>query len=76
MRITIAPILAAALFVGCASPDSTTVSESPSVREYPTGSSIPRKDRNPQAEGIRVHTREDLERIQNSGSGNTPGVSR
>jgi hypothetical protein len=57
---------------GCAtSEDVATNTGSPSEREYPTGSNIPRKSaqRNPSAEGVRVHSREDLERIQSMGNG-------
>ncbi len=78
------PGLAAAALVlaACAAPDAVTSTESPSEREYPTGSNIPRKAaaRNPQAEGVRVHSREDLERIQNMGTGvqagSTTGLAR
>jgi len=61
--------LAAALLLAgaCAAPDATTRAESPSEREYPTGSNIPRKNRDLKAEGVSVHTREDLERVQNTG---------
>ena len=71
--------LAAALLLAgaCAAPDATTrTAESPSEREYPTGSNIPRKNRDLKAEGVSVHTREDLERIQNMGRvtpGKNPG---
>jgi hypothetical protein len=57
---------------GCAAPETVaTNTESPSEREYPTGSNLPRKNKsaNPQADGIRVHSREDLERIQGMGTG-------
>ena len=67
---------------GCASTDNVaTNTESPSEREYPTGSNIPKKNKNadPRTDGIRVHSREDLERIQASGSpassrGSAPGA--
>jgi len=57
---------------GCATTENVATStESPSEREYPTGSNIPRKNKNvdPRTDGIRVHSREDLERIQASGNG-------
>lgn len=55
----------------CAAPETVTTAESPSEREYPTGSNIPRKAsaRNAQAEGIRMHSREDFERMQTLGNG-------
>lgn len=71
----------AALLAGCAGPDAVTSAEpsaerdTPSEREYPTGSNIPRKkntkaDSNiPMGLGVRVHSREDLERIQQGGNG-------
>jgi hypothetical protein len=67
-------VVAGGLLGGCASPDAVTSSESPSTREYPTGSNIPRKSNAkaaaniPMGEGVRVHSREDLERMQNSTS--------
>lgn len=67
MRVAIATVFVCALLAGCASPDAVSTAESPSVREYPTGSNIPRKNRDPKAEGITVHSREDLERLQGSG---------
>jgi hypothetical protein len=56
---------------GCATAETVATSESPSEREYPTGSNIPRKAKsaNPQADGIRVHSREDFERVQSMGTG-------
>ena len=59
---------------GCAASDTVaTNTESPSEREYPTGSNIPKKNKNadPRADGIRVHSREDLEKIQASGNGSS-----
>ncbi len=56
----------------CAAPDVVnTAAESPSEREYPTGSNIPKKasQRNTSAEGVRVHSREDFERMQTLGNG-------
>lgn len=67
MRKAVATAAVSALLSGCASPDSVSTAESPSVREYPTGSNIPRKNRDPKSEGISVHSREDLERLQGSG---------
>ncbi|MEO5695006.1 MAG: hypothetical protein ABIQ72_17865 [Usitatibacter sp.] len=66
--------LAAAALVAtaCVAPDAVkTAAESPSEREYPTGSNIPKKasQRNTSAEGIRVHSREDFERMQTLGNG-------
>ena len=64
-----------ALLCGCASPDSVTATESPSEREYPTGSNIPRKkgavaDSNtPGGMGVRAMSREEFERLQSAGSG-------
>ena len=81
----------AALLASCAGPDAVTSAESasdresPSEREYPTGSNIPRKknakaDSNiPMGLGVRVHSREDLERIQQGGNGvptKADGLSR
>ena len=79
----------AACFVvlaGCAAPDAVTsvesgAKDSPSEREYPTGSNLPRKknqkaDANiPMGEGVRVHSRDDLERVQNRGSGFQRGMT-
>jgi len=68
LGVMVLPLVLAA----CASADNvSTVAESPSAREYPTGSNIPRKasERNTSAEGVRVHSREDLERIQTMGNG-------
>jgi len=67
-------LLAAACvwLAGCASTENVATTESPSEREYPTGSNIPRKNKtaaNPTAEGIRVHSREDFERVQSMGNG-------
>jgi hypothetical protein len=59
----------------CAASDSVTSAESASEREYPTGSNIPRKSKAPadanipMGQGVRVYSREDLERMQQSGSG-------
>ena len=63
-------VLIAALFSGaCASPDAVSASESPSTREYPTGSNLPRKpSRDPKLDGVSVHSREDLERMQRGGN--------
>ena len=75
---------ATALIAGCAGPDAQTAAdaasgrESPSAREYPTGSNLPRKRdakaaaNIPMGEGVRVHSREDLERIQGAGHGVPP----
>jgi hypothetical protein len=71
---------AAAIVVsGCTIPDAAVTSaESPSDREYPTGSNLPRKKNAPanasipMGEGVRVHSREDLERIQNMGGPTNP----
>ena len=65
----------ATLAAGCASTDdnATARTETASERLYVTGSNIPKKanapaDANiPMGMGIRVQTREDLERMQNSG---------
>ena len=69
-----------ALLMGaCAAPDAVSSSDSPSEREYPTGSNIPRKSKAPAdsnipmgAAGVRVQSREDLERIQQGGAGSNP----
>lgn len=71
---------------GCAAPDAMTSAEagardSPSEREYPTGSNLPRKKNQkananiPMGEGVRVHSRDDLERVQNTGSGYQRGMT-
>jgi hypothetical protein len=65
----------AALLCGCAAPDTVTATESPSEREYPTGSNIPRKkgavaDANsPSGMGVRAMSREEFERAQATGRG-------
>lgn len=72
---------AAALLLGaCAGPDAVSSADPPSQREYPTGSNIPRRSNAPAdaniplgAIGARVYSRDDLERIQNSGATNNPG---
>lgn len=75
MRLIFALAAAALLATGCATGDATVATESPSEREYPTGSNIPRKknaraDTNtPMGLGVRVHSRDDLERMQSGGSG-------
>ena len=79
MKILFIALAAGGLLAGCAAPDAITSSESPSTREYPTGSNLPRKRNananNPMGEGVRVHSREDLERMQNSTSSPGRGVS-
>jgi hypothetical protein len=70
----------AVLSAGCASDTATnaTSAESPSERLYVTGSNIPKKanaaaDANiPMGMGVRVQTREDLERMQGSGAPYNP----
>ena len=55
---------------GCVTPEpAVTSAESPSAREYPTGSHIPRKNRDPRADGVSVYGPEALERMQNSAPG-------
>lgn len=77
---------AALLAAGCAAPDAMTSAESaaresPSEREYPTGSNLPRKKNQkananiPMGEGVRVHSRDDLERVQNTGTGHQRGMT-
>ena len=81
MKILFIALAAGGLLAGCAAPDAITSSESPSTREYPTGSNLPRKSNAkassniPMGEGVRVHSREDLERMQNSTSSPMKGVS-
>jgi len=66
------------LLAACAVGPEATTAESPSEREYPTGSNLPRKKNAtanasiPMGEGVRVHSREDLERIQNMGGPTNP----
>ena len=69
MKKNLACVAAALLLGGCASPEATTIPESPTTREYPTGSNIPRKNRDPKAEGVSVYSPEELERLQNRGMG-------
>jgi glucose dehydrogenase len=68
-NLAIAALAAAAIATGCAMPDAHTSTEAASAREYPTGSNIPRKSRDRSADGVRTHSREDLERIQSGGHG-------
>ena len=42
-HILICILIVAFAAAGCAGPDTVTATESPSEREYPTGSNIPRK---------------------------------
>jgi len=77
---TLLPCAAVALtlLAACAAGPEATTAESPSQREYPTGSNLPRKQNAPanasipMGEGVRVHSREDLERIQNMGGPTNP----
>jgi hypothetical protein len=80
MKEILVSVAAAILLGGCAGPDAVSSADPPSEREYPTGSNIPRKSKAPAdaniplgAVGARVYTRDDLERIQNSGASNNPG---
>jgi hypothetical protein len=64
---------------GCATGEANVATPEPaSEREYPTGSNIPRKknapaDANiPMGMGVRVQSRDDLERIQNMGGPRNP----
>jgi hypothetical protein len=81
MKTLFMGLVAGILLGGCAAPDAITSTESPSTREYPTGSNIPRKSNAkassniPMGEGVRVHSREDLERMQNSTSSPVKGVT-
>lgn len=75
--------LVAALALGaCAAPETVTSTEPASEREYPTGSNIPRKSKAPadanipMGLGVRVHSREDLERMQQSGAPQNPESPR
>lgn len=67
--------IAAALIAGCAGPDTVTATESPSEREYPTGSNLPRKkgaladSNSPSGMGVRAMSREEFERAQATGRG-------
>ena len=66
---------AAALTAGCAGPETVTATESPSEREYPTGSNLPRKksatadSNSPSGMGVRAMSREEFERAQMGGRG-------
>ena len=70
MRGLPAVLAAGLLAAACAAPDAAQVAESPSLREYPTGSNLPRKasQRDQAMEGVRVYGPQALEGIQNSGS--------
>ena len=76
-NLVLASAIAALLAGGCAA-EGTAVAESPSEREYPTGSNIPRKKNAPadasipMGMGVRVHSKDDLERIQNMGGPRNP----
>jgi hypothetical protein len=79
MKRLLVPLAAALLLGGCAAPDAVSSADTPSEREYPTGSNIPRKSKAPAdsnipmgAAGVRVYSREDLERLQNSGANQNP----
>ena len=68
-------LLLTALVAGCATDATTAAKAAKEKDEYvtvvTTGSNIPKKNKNtnPQADGIRVHSREDFERIQSMGNG-------
>ena len=70
-----AAAIAAALAAGCAGPETITATESPSEREYPTGSNLPRKknatadSNSPSGMGVRAMSREEFERAQMTGRG-------
>jgi hypothetical protein len=76
-RLVLVTIIAG-LMAACAGPDTVTSAESASEREYPTGSNIPRKNKAPadsqipMGMGVRVHSREDLERMQQGGAPQNP----
>jgi hypothetical protein len=79
MKRILVPIAAALILGACAGPDAVSSADPPSVREYPTGSNIPRRSNTPAdasipmgAAGVRVYSREDLERLQNSGANQNP----
>ena len=79
MKLHLLALSAATLLAGaCATGDANVAAESASEREYPTGSNIPRKknataDANiPMGMGVRVQSREDLERSQNMGGPRNP----
>jgi len=65
----------ATLLCACAGPETVTATESPSEREYPTGSNLPRKKNatadssSPSGMGVRAMSREEFERAQMSGRG-------
>jgi hypothetical protein len=71
VRNVLAFLGAGLMAAACAGPETTAARESPTDREYPTGSNIPKKaaQRDPSAEGVHVLTRDALERVQNSGNG-------
>jgi hypothetical protein len=76
-----ASVALAALAAGCASDDTANATAEPaSERVYVTGSNIPKKanapaDANiPMGMGVRIQSREDLERMQRGGTG-APGKS-
>ena len=78
MRALVTLLAAAVVATGCAAGDTNLAADTASEREYPTGSNIPRKKNQPASanipmgEGVRVHSREDLERIQNMGGPRNP----
>jgi len=79
MKRILVPVAAALLLGACAAPDAVSSADTPSEREYPTGSNIPRKSKAPAdsnipmgAAGVRVYSRDDLERVQNSGANQNP----
>jgi hypothetical protein len=65
MRSIILSGLAVLLVAGCAATEGQVQPQQ--EKEYVTGSNIPRKDR--AGSGVAVGTKEDLERMQNSGGG-------
>ena len=77
--LLIAVAAAATLAAGCAAPDATTGTEEArrDRGDFVTGSNVPRRNRaKPEADGVRVHSREDLERVQGAGHGDQPGMAR
>ena len=70
-----AVLLCTAALAGCAAPEAVTSTESPSTREYPTGSNIPKKNKQALTPGVQIYGPEALERMQVGGNGNQRGVS-
>jgi PBP1b-binding outer membrane lipoprotein LpoB len=75
MKNVVSALAAAILAAGCAASPETSVEPTPRAAraEAPTGSNIPRKNRNPAEEGVRTVSPEELERLRGTGNAGRVG---